>query len=1040
MAPGPDSPAPTDGAAPAGGRAAGRLLRWRSRAGWLLGLLGWLGTAGGAAEPPGRSQFRTYGPEQGLTDPAISCLAQDAAGFLWIGTENGLLRYDGSRFQKWTMADGLPSSWVRRIFPLPDGSLWAVTTRGLVRFRDGRVDPARFGPKEVTGSPERTLVDLDAEGRLWVLRRNGVYRQTAFTAFDAVPGRPAGQSMALACGPSPGEVYIALDRGVWELRPGWKWAPAGRLDLPPDEAIEALVVDGAGRLWVAGVRRLWYRDRGGTAFRDATAWLPGTPFTESLIQRSANGQVWIPTNNGLLAVRGAEREVLDAAAGLPSRWARTAMVDREGSLWVVGPALYRRLGGDYVRGYTTDDGLPNDVVWVVYRDPAGTLWAGTNDGVARLGLREWEPLPGTAGLAPSSMQADAAGNLWIAFSNGPLMVLRRNQGAPAVQPMPSSAGLPDRPYALLWQGGRLWLGDPGRGVFTLDASSPRGPRIEPAYTPARAGVPRLIVVHLAADARGRIWAATNAGLLCRDESGWHRWTAADGLRHDYVSGVLPAGDGSCWIWYQEPLGLGRVAASGGRLQALAHYDSRSGLASDRVYAAVRDRRGAVWIGGDRGVDRLRAGKITHLGRSNGLVGEDCCANGMWADAGGDVWVGTSTGLARVRAAAEPPPPPPPACFLTGIRLDGQTLRPPLPARLALPPQESTVEFFFASPTFLDEMAMEFQVRLGGFEDAWRSTELRQARYPSLPGGRYRFEARARHPGGAFGPAASFAFDVETAWWRTWWFVGSAGLLAVALGALAMLLRVRAVARQRDRLEGLVAERTRALQIAYAELAEASQALKEASLTDPLTELRNRRYLSYVIETDVARVVRTYRDAAPDQPLPNQDLVFFLVDLDRFKQINDTHGHAAGDAVLRQTAVVLRRAARETDSIVRWGGEEFLVVARGASRAEAPALAERIRAQMARQVLRLESGTDVRWTCSLGFAALPFHWRHPEWLGWERTVAVADACLYAAKHAGRDAWVGVVAREGLNPADHDGRLPHDTLALEAEGLVEVLTSR
>ena len=361
-----------------------------------------LGIAAAAAEPPGRSQFRTYGPEQGLTDPAISCLAQDAAGFLWIGTENGLLRYDGSRFQKWTMADGLPSSWVRRIFPLPDGSLWLVTTRGLVRFRDGRVDPARFGPKGVTGSPERTLVDLDAEGRLWVLRRNGVYRQAGFSGFDAVPGRPPGQSMALACGPRPGEVYVALDRAVWERRPDGQWAPAGRLDLPPDEAIEALAVDGTGRLWVAGVRRLWYRDRGGTAFRDATAWLPGTPFTESLIQRSANGQVWIPTNNGLLAVRGAEREVLDAAAGLPSRWARTALVDREGSLWVVGPALYRRLGGDYVRGYTTDDGLPNDVVWVVYRDPGGTLWAGTNDGVARLGPRGWEPLPGTAGLAPSS--------------------------------------------------------------------------------------------------------------------------------------------------------------------------------------------------------------------------------------------------------------------------------------------------------------------------------------------------------------------------------------------------------------------------------------------------------------------------------------------------------------------------------------------------------------------------------------------------------------------------------------------------------------
>jgi diguanylate cyclase (GGDEF)-like protein len=1019
----------------------------------LLLLLG-LGFAGGplrAAEPAGRCQFKAYGPDQGLRDPAISCLAQDEQGFLWIGAENGLLRYDGVEFTKWTTADGLPASWVRRIFPIRGGGLWLATTRGLVRFQNGRVTPARFGPKETLGNPDKSLLDMDSQGRLWVLRHDGVYRQTNPTRLDPLPERPPGRSQALACDPGRDCAYVAVDQSVWEHHPDGTWSDCGPLDLPPGEAIEGLVVDGRSRLWVVGVRILRWRDPGETVFHDATADLPSAPFTESVIQRSANGQVWIPTNSGLLMVHGDARRVLGAASGLPCTWARTALVDREGSLWVVGPTLYRRLGGDSVRGFTSADGLPNDVVWVVFRDRRGRLWAGTNDGLARLDPRGWERLPGTAGLAPSSLAEDGAGNLWMAFSNGPLFILPAGEMTPTDEPYrdllqrlpPLRARPPDKPdhpYALrLDQRGRMWIGDPGMGVFRVVLTA-RTPVLEPAYTEADAGVSQLVVVQIVEDEAGRIWAATNEGLLGWDGAVWRRWTTAQGLRHNYVAGIQPAGDGTLWLWYMEPLGLSRVGVTGSGLNELVHLDEEKGLASDRVYAAVRDRRGALWVGGDHGVDRLWKGQIAHIGRNAGLVGEDCCANGMWTDSGGDVWVGTSTGLARIVAGREPPVPLPPPAFVTRAVLGGRPLAPPFAGLPALDWRDASAEFAFASPSFVDEASLQFQVRLVGLEEAWRTTELRQVGYASLPGGRYRFEVRARHPGGSFGTIDGLSFDVRTAWWRSPWFVALAGLLAVGLGAAGMLWRVRAIARQRDRLESVVTQRTGELQRANAKLAEANQSLQELSLTDPLTGLHNRRYLSLILPHDVARVQRLYKDAAPDEPLPNQDLVFCMVDLDHFKRVNDTFGHAAGDVVLRQTAAVLRRAAREADIVIRWGGEEFLVVARGASREDASALAERVRAQTARQVLRLESGSEVRWTCSVGFAALPFHWRHPDWLDWDRVVAVADACLYAAKHAGRDAWVGVFAREGLSPTLHDGRLPHEMLALAEEGVVEIVVSR
>jgi diguanylate cyclase (GGDEF)-like protein len=165
-----------------------------------------------------------------------------------------------------------------------------------------------------------------------------------------------------------------------------------------------------------------------------------------------------------------------------------------------------------------------------------------------------------------------------------------------------------------------------------------------------------------------------------------------------------------------------------------------------------------------------------------------------------------------------------------------------------------------------------------------------------------------------------------------------------------------------------------------------------------------------------------------------------VDLDHFSLINEYHGSSAGDQVLVMVSQALRRIVRESDAVIRWGGEEFLVVARNTSRTEAPELAERIRTVLAGQSLETPKGDVLRWTCSVGFAAFPFQTSDLTWLGWDRVVELTDVCLEVAKKSGRNAWVGLQAKEGLERVRHGARIPREVRRLVDEGVLEVLSSR
>ena len=204
-------------------------------------------------------------------------------------------------------------------------------------------------------------------------------------------------------------------------------------------------------------------------------------------------------------------------------------------------------------------------------------------------------------------------------------------------------------------------------------------------------------------------------------------------------------------------------------------------------------------------------------------------------------------------------------------------------------------------------------------------------------------------------------------------------------------------------------------------------LGDLALRDPLTQLRNRRYLQEFLEKEALRMQRSWHPDSLAKGHPSRNLGLIIIDLDHFKAVNDSHGHAAGDEVLRQVAAVLLETIRKPDLAVRWGGEEFVVLALDVPRSLPLIAAERIRAAIGNHEFRLASGEVLRLTASLGYAHFPFLTELPEQLDWEQVLNLADGALYRAKHSGRNRAVGIVP----------GAAPPERVAETARNLEEGL---
>ncbi len=796
------------------------VIAWLNPRRWCLAaLLGVLAGLPLAAQAGGRRPFALLGPEQGLPSGAVICMAQDRDGFLWLGTENGLLRYEGHRCQHWSLDDGLPSAYVYQVVADPKGGVWVATLRGLVHLKDGRVTLPVFGP-----DPPQTpalLVALDAKGRLWATDRQHLYIQSEGLQFQMRPERLMPSAVTLTLGDQSGAMYLAGPQGLQAFLPDGTVRRYGPDDGLPPEGTVLVVEDGQGRLWTGEGRRLVMRPPGASRFQDRSSLLPASLTVSGFTLRDTDGSIWLPTQAGALHLSGAQREVLDARVGLPFRWVRVVFRDQEGTLWVLGPALAHLLGGGKVRNYTLSHGAFGEVVWYITQDLQGRLLVATDNGAARMGPQGLASIPGTEGGRIKGLAMDRDGTLWMVTTTGPTLWLRPGASKAVVAPLGPLGSLVNTVFQD--HQGRVWLGSTHAGVLRWD---PASRRLVQEASPAFTRTASLGAYAFSEDAQGRLWVGTTAGLLIRETDGhWRLFTAKDGLKPYTVYGAAFLPDGSAWLYYQEPEGLTRIRLVGDRLQILERLTKGHGLRTGLLYAVAVDPHGRTWLTTDQGLMGLDP--PVHLGRDAGMASEDCAILALRA-LGGRIWVGTADGLVSYDADTPEWPLGPPRTFLTDGTVGGRPLALLTGTLGPIPSRQATVSFRFAAPSYARERDLRFQVRLVGLENAWRDTQGHAVRYPALPSGHYRFEVRTARGEGPFGPPATLAFTVLAPWWKTWWAV-SGGLFLILAGLYALFrLRLANLAQAKADLEAEVAQRTQELQARNQELSEALANVKQLS--------------------------------------------------------------------------------------------------------------------------------------------------------------------------------------------------------------------
>ena len=757
-----------------------------------------------------RHRFRYYSHRDGLKDTEVHCLLQDRTGFIWVGTATGLFRYDGSHFT----AFQLPASAdnIEALAETADGTLWAGTSGGLARMRDGQLQLVdSLGWVSISG---QSSLASDSQGRLYVGTNKGLY-----------VGEPKGSEYVFRHLPNPQQVADPMVYGVHVDRAGSVWLGCGNTlctlnpqgiqvaEGAPEDLWVAILTDREGNLWIRSLNRVMVRLRGAKEFIPRDRGLAHAAIGIASLQMDRDGRLFAPSEAGLAFLNGDEWETIGIPQGLPTNPTCCILQDREGSIWVglAGAGLARWRGYEQWQSWTSSEGLAGNNVQAIHRDRSGTLWVGTENGLQRFQAdgkisRAWTEKDGLGGRKVRAVTSTADGAIWVGSSPGG--VSRLDTGSGRIRHYELGTTPEDNLVTgfAIDGAGRLWVTTQG-ALFrsTAPGGSPEFERQIPPLSSAAETFGQMLI-----DAKGRWWLAGSFGLLRMENGQWTRYTAKDGMASDAVDSVAETPDGSIWISYTDSIGITRLTFEHG-VPRWQHFSEPNGLKSDEVAAITADTRGWLWASSNDGVDAYDGQKWRHFSQAQGLLWEDCVGRSLFADGDGSMWVGTSRGVSHYLPPVRLLPDVPPPVVITSVRFGDRSAR--QSPGLTVQYQDRPLVVQFAGLSFVDEEAVRFRYRMQGAHEAWVETSQREARYQTLPEGTYTFEVMACSPAGVWSrKAASFSFRVLPPWWLSWWACALLVTLVVSGTRLIWAWRIAKLTREQRRLEAAVEQRTRELQI------------------------------------------------------------------------------------------------------------------------------------------------------------------------------------------------------------------------------------
>ena len=852
-------------------------------------------------------RFDSYSVEEGLSQSSALSLLQDRRGFLWVGTEDGLNRFDGANFKIYRADPDDPQSisnnYVAALAEDPNGNLWIGTYGGgLNRFdpTDETFTHYRADPENPSSLSHDQILELliDSEGILWIgYRGSGLDRfdpeMETFEHYKHDPDNPNSLSQdevrALAKD-NNGMIWIGTSEGLNRLDP--QTAQITRYlhdprnpDTPSADPILELYVDRSGDLWIGTVRGL---DRFSQARNEVDHYLFDAanpqglshPNVTGIIEDPAGG-LWVATDGGLNYLDQDSGEFIqfhhDPAnpESLDRSEIEDLLLDSSGGLWVgtYGGGLNRadprhaRLALYQARP-DESNGPSDSSLWGIFEDSRGVLWIGTDGaGLDSFDRRtgEWQhfianPRDPTS-LASNTVMGiyeDHLGDLWVSTAGGGLSRLNRESGG-----FSTLRADPNDPTSLsndvVWfaredNQGNLWIGT-GFGLNRLDRETDHFTQFlnDPNDPTSLAD---NNVGSFFADSSGAIWVGTHEGLHRLDPSTGrfqryqHDPDDPQSLSHDIVFAIHEDVSGRLWLgtWGG---GLNRFEPSS---QSFVHYRARDGLPNEVIYGIMEDAQGYLWLTTNNGLSRFdpKTERFVNFDRSDGLQSNEFSYNGYFNSPTGEMFVAGIAGFNAFYPDELGPSSFMPPIVVTSLTNEGRPAD--LPGKVVLDWPANSFEFEYAALNFFQPEDSQYAYRLDGFEEDWNfAGTQRFGRYTNLPGGDYTLQIRGTNQDGIWNATeASVEIEVTPPVWASWWFIGLVLFVVGTVAYGAFRLRINAAENRSRELEEQVHLRTQALEERSKELERRGKELEALYRADEklLSGLELEEVLQALVDTAI----------------------------------------------------------------------------------------------------------------------------------------------------------------------------------------------
>ncbi len=776
-----------------------------------------------------------WGIEQGLPQNSVSPVYQTRDGYLWLGTQEGLVRFDGSHFNVYDNRsdEQILSNWVRAIYEDRDGNLWCGT-------HDGGLSCLSKAGKFITyttadGLSNNTVLSIceDRDGMLWVGTIDGLNRlqNGKFTRYSSKKGL-SNANVNVVCTDPVGNLWIGTNMGLNRLEND-KFIVYTTQDGLSNNTVRSIFPGREGKLWIGTNNGLNYLENEKFVVYTTKEGLSNN--TVRSIYNDADGNLWIGTDGGgLNRLLNGRFTSFSREQGLSSDIVMSIYEDRERSLWIGtdGGGLNRLKDGKFT-SYSTEEGLSNNMIRVICEDREENLWIGTQGGgLNRLKDGNLTAYTSDSGLANNFVYClceDRKGNLWIGTEGGNLDRFKEGKIFKF-----EAESLSNYRLKVIYENrqGYLWIGTKGGGLFLLKNGE------FSTYT-TREGLSDNNVNAIAEDGEGNLWIGTESGLNCMKNGKFIVYKKEQGLSNDIMGCIYVDKAGVLWVGTRG--GLNRLKQ--GKIDCVT---SKEGLFDDIVYQVLEDDGQFLWMSCNKGISRVNKKELEDFldkkintfnyisyDEEDGMKSRECNGGTQpagWKSRSGKLWFPTIKGMAEIDPAHIEINRILPPVMIEEIIADSKKILLPFSdeENLVLSPGTEHIEIHYTGLSFLVPSRVRFKYKLEGIDDDWIDAGTRRtAYYTRIPPGDYTFQIKACNNDGIWNETgATIVFYLKPYIHQTVWFYF---LCIFSLGAAAFIgyrLLVRQLRARAETLRILVEERTKDLKERNEELETLERTIKD----------------------------------------------------------------------------------------------------------------------------------------------------------------------------------------------------------------------